>query len=375
MSEKDDDTERELPASEKRLQQAREEGRIPRSRDLAGGLIGISAISLLWSTSTLIYSKAQEIFSAGLRFDIKTAKDPMMMAIQLEELMKASLWMTLPVLGILCSAALIGHVAIGGFVFSQKKLTPDFSKINPFKGIKNILSLNSLVEVTKSILKMIVLGFVGYKMINASLDELYSMSRTSVFSGLEMSIGLFFRCAFWLTFSYLVISLLDAPYQLWTYYKGLRMSLEEVKREHKESDGDPMVKGRMREIARKMSQNRMMQSVHTADVVITNPTHYSVAIKYVGEDGPPRVVAKGKGEVALAIRQIAREKNIPIVEFAPLARALYKHVKVDKRVSREFFAVVAKVLAYVYSVNDKRYKGAKMPSEQEIPPGYDPGPD
>ncbi|MBF0126390.1 MAG: flagellar biosynthesis protein FlhB, partial [Magnetococcales bacterium] len=248
-----------------------------------------------------------------------------------------------------------------GFMFSVEPLMPKLSKLNPVAGFKRLFSMRSLVDLIKSIIKMTLISLVVYWSIKGSLDEIMGLTATSldhvVLTLGERSLDVLWR----VTLVFLAIALLDFMYQKYEHIKALRMTKQEVKDELKQMEGDPLVKSRIRQIQREMAQRRMMAEVPKADVVITNPTHFAVALLYQqGKMSAPKLTAKGRGRVAERIREVARSNGVPIVENPPLARSLFKDVDLERLVPPELFKAVAEVLAYVYGLRSRRPGGAGM---------------
>ena len=368
------DQEKNLPASERRIQQAREEGNIPRSREFPGGAILLGAIVLLYASSDGLVNHSLGLMRTGLSLSRQQAFDPNSMAIHWMGLLTESLWILLPVFAVTLLLGVFGNVVVGGFILTPQKLAPDFSKINPAKGLSNIFSGNGLAELLKAFLKTVVLGFVGYLLVKSHMAEFNQMSALPLSSAIAKTGTLTIKDAMWLAAIFLVLVAIDVPYQLWRYYRGMRMSLEELKREAKESEGDPHMKARIRSLQRQAARKRMMAAIPKADVVVTNPTHFSVALTYKDGQGAPRVVAKGRGELALKIREIARSSKVPVIEMPPLARSLYTHVELDQEIPSVLYTVVAKLLAYVFAMGTSQIAHIHMPQEEDIPAGMDPGP-
>jgi len=371
----EDDLERELPASEQKIQKAREEGNVPRSRELGGGLVLLSAVGMLYVTGASFMEQSERLMRNGLMLGRNHAFDSKSMGLQWSSLLESSLWILLPLFVLVVLVGLGSNYAVGGFNWSTKALEPKFSKLDPIKGFANIFSTNGLVELTKAIVKTVLLSYVGYLLIKADLGHFTQLSALPLESAMKEAGSIIMFDTLILSVVYLGLVSVDVPYQLWKYYKGLRMNLEELKRESKESDGDPHLKGKIRSLQREAARKRMMASVPNADVVVTNPTHYSVALKYdKSGQGAPRVVAKGIGPLALKIREIAKENKIPTVEAPPLARALYTHVELEREIPNSLFTAVAKLLAYVYALAEGTAYQMELPDGSDIPAGMDPGP-
>ncbi|GLR26712.1 flagellar biosynthesis protein FlhB [Limnobacter litoralis] len=370
----EDDQERELPASEQKIRKAREEGNVPRSRELGGGLVLLSGIALLYVMGSELVSQSEKLLRFGLTVDRAQAFDTKHMGIKWVAMLQDSLLILLPLFLIVVVAAIGANVALGGFNWSTKPLEPKFSKLNPITGLKNIFSINGLAELFKAILKSVALGGVGYLLIKKDMPEFTQLGAMPLDAAMTETARIAMKDALILAAVYMVIVAMDVPYQLWRYYKGLRMNLEELKRESKESEGDPHLKAKVRSLQREAARKRMMASVPTADVVVTNPTHYAVALKYKKDgSGAPQVVAKGMGEVAAKIRELARESKVPLVEAPPLARALYANVELEREIPAALYTAVAKLLAYVYALADGMQHKVDLPTDKDIPQGLDPG--
>ncbi len=366
--------EKELPASERRLQQAREEGNIPRSRELAGGAILLAGVAILMAMTGPLVVKSQDIMRHGLQFTREDAFDPFRMLNQFASMLIDSVWVLTPLFAIAVVGAVLSNVAIGGLIISGKGLTPDFSRLNPAKGLGNIFSMNGLFELLKAVLKSCVLGYVGYILLRNHTENYVSMAAMPLGDSLSESARLTRNDLLTFAVVFFLLVAVDVPYQLWRYYKQLRMSLEDVKKEAKETEGDPHIKAKVRALQREAARRRMMEAIPKADVVVTNPTHFSVALKYdQAKGGVPRVIAKGADELAFKIREIARQNNVPVMEVPALARALYHHVQLDRDIPQSLYTVVARLLAYVYSLAAGRGHLVTPPTDSDVPADMDPG--
>ncbi len=368
------DQEKELPASERRIQQAREEGNIPRSRELAGGVILLGSIGMLYATSDELIGHSSGLMRSGLTLSREQAFDSKWMGLQWADLLTQSMWILVPLFALVVVLGIGSNVAVGGFIFTGSKISPDFTKINPVKGLSNMFSSNGMAELLKAILKTAVLAYFGYLIIKGHLAEFGQMLALPLETSIARAGQITMKDALELSSIFLLLVSVDVPYQLWRYYHGMRMSLEELKREAKESDGDPHVKGRIRMLQREAARKRMMTAIPTADVVVTNPTHFSVALSYKDGTGAPKVVAKGRGEIALKIREIAKQHKVPLIEMPPLARALYTHVELEQEIPGALYTAVAKVLAYVFALANSQAHLVNLPEADDIPAGMDPGP-
>lgn len=369
------DQEKDLPASEQKIRKSREEGNLPRSKELAGGVVLLAGVALLYTMGGELVGQSEKLMRQGLTLERAHAFDTKYMGLQWVSLLQESLVVLLPLFIVVVVAAVAANVVVGGFNWSTTPLEPKISKLNPIKGLKNIFSVNGLAELVKAILKTIVLGGVGYLLLMQDLGEFTQLSAMPLEHGMAETARITIKDALILAISFLLIVSIDVPYQLWRYYKGLRMNFEELKRESKESDGDPHLKGKIRSMQREAARRRMMASVPNADVIVTNPTHYSVALKYDKDGkGAPRVVAKGIGPLALKIREVAKANKVPMVEAPPLARALYSNVELEQEIPGALYTAVAKLLAYVYALAEGRAHLVEVPGDADIPKGMDPGP-
>ncbi|CAG1772267.1 partial Flagellar biosynthetic protein FlhB, partial [uncultured bacterium] len=274
-----------------------------------------------------------------------------------------------PILLVALIAAFVAPMALGGWLLSTQALEPDFGRTNPMKGIARIFSTHGLAELGKAIAKSLVIGLVGYWVITHYWDESLGLVTESLLSGTTHMVQLIGWAFLTVTASMALIVAIDVPFQLWEYHRKLRMTKEEVRQEMKESEGDPQLKGRIRSMQREMARRRMMGEVPKADVIVTNPTHYAVALRYDEKSmRAPRVIAKGTYLLAERIRELGVENNIPVLRTPPLARALYKHAELDQEIPTALFAAVAEVLAYVYQLRSYNKAGGVMPElPQDIP--------
>jgi flagellar biosynthetic protein FlhB len=241
-----------------------------------------------------------------------------------------------------------------GLILSSEGLMPSLEKISPLAGLKRIFSMRSLSDFLKGLLKIVLVGAIVYAVITPSVGELHRLIGMEVIQLLGVITGLLNRLLFTVFAAMVVITLLDVMYQRYEHIKKLRMSRQEIKDEMRESEGDPIVKGRLRQLRMERARKRMMAEVPKADVVVTNPTHYAVALKYDAQMASPKVVAKGVDQVAQKIREIAAENDVPVVENPPLARGLYAAVDLDQEITPEFYKAVAEVIGYIYRMKRRK---------------------
>ena len=358
-------------ASPKRRSEARKRGQVPRSRDLTTALVMVAGAALLMNASGDIVSGAQQLMHNSLSLNADVLVDSTQLPMILGQTYGKAMHLILPVLLGLVVMAIVAPMLLGGWNFSAQAAVPDLNRINPLTGLGRIFSLNSLVELLKSLLKLIVLAVVAATAWWAMRGELIGLSDEPSMQGLAHAGKLFTHSFAYLCGAMLLIALLDVPYQLWQYEKQLRMTKQELRDEYKESEGRPEVKARVRQIQREMSRRRMMEQIPTADVIVTNPTHYAVALKYVVDKSrAPIVVAKGADQIALAIRELGKQNRIPILEAPPLARALYRSTELDHEIPTTLYAAVAQVLTYVYQL--RQYRSGPppvMPDVGDVPGG------
>ncbi|MFC3866063.1 flagellar biosynthesis protein FlhB [Alcaligenes aquatilis] len=374
----DSDLEKTEPASPRRLEKAREEGQVARSRELTTFLMLLAGIGGIWIGAGYLYETFGGIVRRSVWFDPRVAHDPSAMVMQAASLAGEALKGLAPLFLLLVVVAVMASMALGGMSFSGKALQPKFERMNPAKGIKRMFSMQTVVELIKTLAKAGLVGSVAMYVIWTEREQMTALMYVHPTAAIATGMELIIKCCALIAASLLVIVLIDAPWQLWSFYKKLRMSRQDVKEEHKESEGDPHVKGRIRQQQRSMARSRMMSQVPGADVVVTNPTHYAVALKYQdGKGGAPRVVAKGTGLIAAKIRGLAAEHNVATLQAPALARALYFNVELEREIPVDLYSAVAEVLAWVYQLrNWNKGQGERpiMPTRLNVPTGMDEGP-
>ncbi|HEY9191442.1 MAG TPA: flagellar biosynthesis protein FlhB [Methyloversatilis sp.] len=373
------DLEKTEPASQRRLEQAREEGQVPSSRELATFLVIMTGVAGMYAMAGWMWPRSAQLLRDGLTVDRRSIFDPSAMFSILIERVTDGLLLLAPLLLALLVSALAAPFLMGGINFAPKALTPKFGKLNPMAGLKRMVSSTALIELTKGIGKATLVGSVAVWVVMRDHEKLFALFGAPIDVALAATGDLVITATLALVAGMGLIVAIDVPFQLWHYHSELKMTKEEARQEFKEQEGDPHVKGRIRQQQREMARGRMMSNVPKADVVVTNPTHYSVALRYESaKGGAPRVVAKGAGEVALRIRTLAAEHGVPLVEAPPLARALHKHVELEQEVPARLFRAVAEVLAYVYQLNEAFSRGVEAPRAPEdlpVPADMDPGSD
>jgi flagellar biosynthetic protein FlhB len=373
----DSDAERTEPASEKRLRQAREDGDIPRSREVATFTVLMTAGAGLWMMGGGIVNKLSTVLERGLSLDREQIYNPNVLIERIAADVGGVLLACLPLAGAIMLMMLASPMLIGGWNFSAKAFTPNFGKLNPMRGLGNMVSTNALVELLKAVAKTLLVGAVAWFVVLSQKDAVIGLVAEPFGTAAPHLGGLLAKAFLTMVGALGAIAILDGPYQMWHYADKLKMTRQEVIQESKESDGNPQIKGKIRQMQREMAQKRMMSNVPTADVVVTNPTHFAVALKYAdGQRGAPRVVAKGTDEVAAKIREIAKENKVAMLEAPALARALYKHTEIDDEIPEALYSAVAEVLAYVYQL--RAYSKGTLdqypdrPKKLPVPPEMDP---
>lgn len=372
----DSDAERTEPASPRRLEKARENGDVPRSRELATFGVLMTAGAGLWATGGMLAHRLADVVHSGLALDREQVFNSDVLIRRILSDVWSVLWACLPLGGAIMLVALASPLLIGGWLFSSKVFMPNFGKLNPINGITNLFSTNSLVELLKAIAKTLLVGCVAWFVIMSQKDAMIGLAIEPLNEGSVHMLHLIGVAFIFMVGALGVVAALDAPYQMWHYANKLKMTRQEVIQESKESEGNPQIKGKIRQLQREMAKRRMMANVPTADVVVTNPTHYAVALKYSeGQRGAPRVVAKGVDEVAAKIRELATENKVAILEAPPLARALYKHVELEAEIPEKLYSAVAEVLAYVFQLRTFGKRGGQYPDRPTkiaVPPEMDP---
>ncbi len=359
---------RKLPATQRRIDKARADGQLARSRDLGHfAAIGTGVAGLAFYANDLSDGAAR-LLIAGLRFDAATLQRPTAMVERLAEFGAQMLLVLLPLVGALALAALAASLLSGGWNFTLKPLTPDFSKINPLSGLGRVFSGSQLTNTLKASFLAVLLGTVAAVYLGQHWQrhvELLAMPLPAALaSGADLILGGLLLVALVLA----IFALVDVPLQRHMLARRLRMSLQEVKQEYKETEGSPEIKARTRQRMRELSSRRMLAAVPLADLVVMNPTHYAVALKYdEATMAAPKVVAKGADLLALKIRDLAQEAKVPVLQAPPLARALYAHTEVDQEVPARLFTAVAQVLAWVYQLRDAMARGRPGPAQPPMP--------
>lgn len=337
--------------TQKRLDDARAKGQIPRSRDLtAAAVMLVSGAALLMLGKGLGLHLA-EMMRGGLTISGAELQAGDGMLIALRSAASSALFAVAPVLGLTLVAALGAPLALGGWSFSTTGLTPDFNRLNPVTGFGRMFSARGWVELSKALGKFALVGGAGAIVLWTHRSEMLALASQPVGPAIIQAITLTGKALLALTASLVLIAAIDVPFQLWHYKRDMKMTKEEVRKEARESEGSPEVKGRIRQLQRERAQQRMMQDVPKADVIIVNPTHYAVALRYDEKrNRAPVVVAKGVDHMAARIREVAGEHGVPLFEAPPLARALHKAVDIGEEIPSQLYVAVAQILTYVFQL-------------------------
>ncbi|GAB4259080.1 MAG: flagellar biosynthesis protein FlhB [Methylomicrobium sp.] len=355
--------------TDKRLSDARDKGQIARSRELNTFVMLITCSALFLMMGSHIGQGLIDMMQSYFSVSREVIFSPDSPVVSLKQAVIDAILLIAPFLGITVIAALIGPIGLSGWVFSWEAVQPKFEKLDPIKGLARLFSIRGLIELVKALLKFLLVFGVAIGLYRHYLNEFVGLSAEPLEQAIEHALNVIGLCFLILSATLILIVMFDVPYQLWSHHEQLKMTRQEVRDEAKETQGNPEIKGRQRRIQMEMAQRRMMQEVPKADVIVTNPTHYAVALKYDQNSADaPRVIAKGVDLVAAQIRQLAEEANIPLLAAPPLARALYHSTELNEEIPRGLFLAVAQVLAYVYQLKTARTYGWDEPlPPQDLP--------
>ena len=365
MAETDTGQERSEEPTARRRQQAREKGQVPQSRELNTMLMMLAAGAALIIVGPGMAEGFIEIITKYLAVERDVIFEPLAMVKLLKQAMMDAFIILLPFFAIVTVAAIAGPLFMGGINFSMQSIAFKVEKLDPIKGMKRVFAIRGLVELTKALAKFVVIGLVAVIYLYGQADDYFSLSNEPINQAIGHTMGLLAWAFLIIASALVLIAAVDVPFQHWDHKKQLRMTRQEVKDENKDTEGNPEVRGRVRNVQREMAQRRMMAAVPEADVVITNPEHYSVALKYdQNSSGAPIVIAKGVDIIAMQIRTIAREHEVVLMQAPPLARALYHTTELDEEIPAGLYLAVAQVLAYVFQLkttsNAQKAKDHKM---------------
>ena len=373
----DSDLEKTEQPSQRRLDQAREKGQVARSRELSTFAVLLAGGGTMWFMGASLTQQMVRFLRDGMTLNKEMAFNSDLMIPRLYDFSIDALLIFYPVLLALLLAALFSPLLLNGWLFSVEAMMPQFSRMNPVAGVTRMFSTHSLVELAKAVGKALLVGGIAAWVIWYHRDDVMALGTLSIAAAIPQMGHLVGGCFMAIVGAMLLIVAIDVPFQLWDHNKKLMMTKEEVRQESRETEGDPMVKGRIRQLQREAARRRMMSAIPTADVVVTNPTHYAVALKYSdkGGVGAPIVVAKGSHLMAQRIREIAQENHVPILEAPPLARALHKHTELGDAIPEALYIAVAEVLAYVFQLRRYEKQGGvrpQEPGELQVPVELDP---
>lgn len=372
MAENENAQERTERPTAKRLEKARQDGQVPRSAELSAAAVLLVAGGSLHFLGGSIGATLFEIMRSGLSFTPAQALDPgLALSTASAELLRA-LMICAPVLGLTLIAALIAPLAVGGWNLSFGALAPDFTRLDPIAGFGRFFSARGAVELGKAFAKFLVVATVAGLVLRKQSPQLLALGATPLPAGIAQAVSLASNALLAVSGGLALIAAIDVPWQLWQYSHRLNMTREEIREELKESEGAPEVRFRIRRTQREMARRRMMHEVPKADVVVVNPTHFAVALRYdEGRMRAPFVIAKGTDLIAARIREIATEHSVPIFEAPPLARALYHSVEIGSEIPATLYVAVAQVLTYIYQLKAARTRGARPPEPPAIDPDID----
>ncbi|MDO6686220.1 MULTISPECIES: flagellar biosynthesis protein FlhB [unclassified Agarivorans] len=358
----DDDQEKTEDPTGKKLEDARKKGQVARSKELGTAAVLITAAIAIMAFGSMLAESMVKVFQLAFTMTREQVYDVNLMLKNIGIigmlLVKPLMW----IMGFITLAALIGNTLLGGMSFSWEAARPKASKMSPLQGFKRMMGLQAFVELIKSIAKVVVIAGVVWFVLRWKFAEILTLSMQSIPGSIVNALDMLQWMLLALVCSLIVIVIIDVPYQIWNHNKQLKMSKQEVKDEHKNMEGSPEVKGRIRRLQMEMAARRMMADVPQADVVVTNPTHFSVALQYDKEGtGAPKVVAKGVDEVAMKIREIARHYEVPIMEAPALTRSLYHTTKIGHDIPEGLYVAVAQILAFVFQLEQYRKGKGKRP--------------
>ncbi|MBT2969302.1 MAG: flagellar type III secretion system protein FlhB [Candidatus Thiodiazotropha sp. (ex Ctena orbiculata)] len=374
MAENENGQEKTEQPSAKRLLDAKRKGQVPRSRELNSMAVTLIGVTTLVVMSHGIGNGLSNMMSQSFVLTREQIFDINTMVIQLGERLLDVLITLAPFFLLVVLAAIFSSVALGGFSISGEALTPKLSKLSPIKGMKRVFSARGLVEMLKALAKFVFIGGVTILLLWHSLDKYLSLHGMDIAQALQQLNGLIGWSVIIMTSTMILIAAFDIPFQLWDHKRQLKMTRQELRDELKETEGKPEVKSRIRQLQREMAQRRMMQEVPKADVIVTNPTHYAVALKYDPQSmHAPKLLAKGADLVAMTIREVAAEARVPVVESPMLARAIYFHTELNAFIPAGLYLAVARLLAYIFQLRAYQSEGGEypeLPDDLSIPEEY-----
>ena len=351
MAEQDSGQERTEEATPKRRQDAKDKGDIPRSKDLNTTVILLGGAGALLAFGGSISVGLSGMMRANFNFSRDEVFDPQAMLTHLGQSMTESLMVFIPFFVIVLLAAIIGPVALGGWVMSAKSLAPKMERISPLAGMKRMFGKRAMMELVKTLAKFLLVATLSMFILDWMTDDILAIGKQDKIPAMVSALRIVGWSVLGMSTTMILISMIDVPFQIASHAKKLKMTIQEVKDEMKNTEGKPEVKSRIRQLQYDMSQQRMMSAVPEADVIITNPEHYAVALRYnSGNMGAPVLVAKGADLIAFKIREIAKAHDIPVLEAPPLARAVFHSTELEQEIPAGLYIAVAQVLAYVFQL-------------------------
>jgi len=372
MAENENGAEKSEEPTDKRRRESREKGQIARSRELNTFVVLVAGVGALMSYGGAMGDAMATIMKENFSLSRELLMDNGSMALQFENAIYIALMALFPFFVVLLVASILGPIGLGGWLFSPQSMAPNFGRLNPLPGIKRMFSAKAGLELLKALAKFALVLMVALAVLNADKRDLLALAHEPLEAAIMHSITVVGRSAMWMAWGLIFIAAVDVPFQLWDNRQKMLMTKQEVRDEYKDSEGKPEVKQRIRQMQREMAERRMMAAVPQADVVITNPTHFAVALKYDPQQGgAPVLLAKGGDFVALKIREIANEHKVMVLESPGLARAIFHSTDLDREIPAGLYLAVAQVLAYVYQLRQFRSGKGKRPDplkDLPIPP-------
>lgn len=368
MAEEEQAQEKTEQPSAKRLKESREKGQVARSKDF-----NATVMLLLTGVGFMVFGKQLSSHLAvmmrqAFEFDHQVILMPMIAVERLIYLAKAGLWALVPILLVIFFISLAAPILMGGWVFSAQVLQPKFSRMSLLKGLKRMVSLKGFVEMIKSFFKFVIIASVAIIVLKSQVPLLLSLAKAPIDTAISTGAYIIIESFVWVSAGLILIAAVDVPFQLYEHSKSMKMTKQELRDEYKETEGKPEIKSAIRRAQQELARRRMMAEVPKANVILTNPTHYAVAIRYKQKGNrAPVVVAKGKDLMAFQISKIAKENKVPILSVPPLARAIYFSTKLNAEVPRGLYVAVAQVLAYIFQLRDKQNYDYKPEILQNVP--------
>jgi flagellar biosynthesis protein FlhB len=342
------DQERTEQATPNKREEARKKGQIAQSREIPSVMVLLSALSVFYFAGGWMFNQLADVMRGIFNQLVQKSFGAESAQMLFGHILMQLFVLLAPLLAVIMVAGIVANLVQTGFMLTGETLTPKLSKLNPISGIKRLFSLRSMVEVVKSVLKIFIVGSMAYATLFKEVEHIPALVELEISQIMTFMGHVALRLGYYTCLVLMVLAAIDYLFQVWQHARDLRMTKQEIKDEHRQHEGDPMVRSRIRAVQREMAMKRMMESVPGATVVITNPTHLAIALKFERSMPAPKVVAKGAGHIAEKIKSLAAEHGVPVIEQKPLARALYKNVEIDQYVPADLYHAVAEMLAYVY---------------------------